>query len=182
MIFQRLLLLSINKDAVQRRKHPARPHAYDHSKHKPWCLYICSHWNRYSASTPNASTVFVVTVKSFRRRRAYSEVGAAGRSTPVLVSDRAWSCQWRRWIKAFLRSLPPNRKAAARVGHHPLHCGIAWPAVVGMRRQWTGRGFSFHPSATGHGIVALGRLRHFFVSCHSDPTVVRSQVRAPVSF
>jgi hypothetical protein len=89
-------------------------------------------------------------------------------------------CQWRRWIKAFLRSLPPNRKAAARVGHHPLHCGIAWPAVVGMRRQWTGRGFSFHPSATGHGIVALGRLRHFFVSCHSDPTVVRSQIRAPV--
>src|ERR1700678_4181997 len=140
MIFQRLLLLSINKDAVQRRKHPARPHAYDHSRHKPCGLYICSQWNRYSASTPNASTVFVVTVKSFRRRRAYGEVGAAGRSTPVLVSDRAWSCQWRRWIKAFLRSLPPNRRAAARGWPPPASlwnrmagsCGHA-PTVDGAR-------------------------------------------------
>ena len=163
MIFQRLLLLSINKDAVQRRKHPARPHAYDHSRHKPCGLYICSQWNRYSASTPNASTVFVVTVKSFRRRRAYGEVGAAGRSTPVLVSDRAWSCQWRRWIKAFLRSLPPNRRAAAR----------GWPPPASLWNRMAGscghaptvEGASFQ---TGHGIVALGCLRHFFVSRHSD--------------
>jgi uncharacterized protein (DUF302 family) len=25
----------------------------------------------------------------------------------------AWGCRWRRWIKSFLRSLPPNRRAAA---------------------------------------------------------------------
>jgi len=35
-------------------------------------------------------------------------------------ATRAWGCQWRRWIRSFLRSLPPSRRAAA----------WGWPSAV----------------------------------------------------
>ena len=47
------------------------------------------------------------------RRRAYGEVGTAGRSTPVLGQRHGpWGCPRRRWIRSFVRSFPPSRRAA----------------------------------------------------------------------
>jgi light-regulated signal transduction histidine kinase (bacteriophytochrome) len=69
------------------------------------------------------------------------------------VSDTGVGCHWRRWIRCFLRSLPPSRRAAGWVG-------VAWRAIVGKRQQWRGRNFSFHPADPGHGVIALGCLRN----------------------
>jgi len=49
------------------------------------------------------------------------------------------------------------------VGHQPFPCGVGWRAVVGKHQQGRGRNFSFHPTDPGHGVIALGCLRHPFV-------------------